>query len=214
MVNSSIKLNSYVRSVAAILLVYISLLAGCSSKTAPLPKLAANDVVLAFGDSLTFGTGANENDSYPAILSSLIKRKVIRAGVPGETSAEGLRRLPDALDEHQPKLMILCLGGNDFLRKLGEQQAENNLRDMIKLSRARGISVMLLGVPKPALFGGGSADFYRKLAQEFNLPIEENIFGEVLHKNELKSDAVHPNAKGYRVVAEAVAGLLKKAGAV
>jgi lysophospholipase L1-like esterase len=190
------------------------MLAGCGAKTTPLQKLASNDVILAFGDSLTFGTGANENESYPAVLSSLINRKVIRAGVPGETSVEGLRRLPEVLEEHQPKLMILCLGGNDFLRKLSEKEAENNLRDMIKFTRARGVAIVLLGVPKPALFGGGSADFYRKLAQEFNLPIEENILGEVLHKNDLKSDAVHPNGKGYRVVAEAVATLLKKAGAI
>jgi acyl-CoA thioesterase I len=189
-------------------------LAACGNKIAPLPKLSANDVVLAFGDSLTYGTGANENESYPAVLATLIQRTVVRAGVPGETSAEGLRRLPEVLDEHQPRLMILCLGGNDFLRKMSEQQAENNLSQIIKLTRARGIAVMLLGVPKPVLFGGGSAEFYRKLAQEFNLPIEENIFGDVLHKNELKSDSVHPNAKGYRVVAEAVAGLLKKAGAL
>jgi acyl-CoA thioesterase I len=188
------------------------MLASCGAKTAPLPKLATNDVVLAFGDSLTFGTGANETESYPAVLASLIQRKVIRAGVPGETSAEGSHRLPEVLDEHHPKLLILCLGGNDFLRKLNEQETENNLRNMIKLTRARGIAVMLLGVPKPALFGGGSADFYRKLAQEFYLPLEENIFSDVLHKNELKSDAVHPNAKGYRAVAEAVAVLLKKAG--
>ncbi|MEY4728906.1 MAG: hypothetical protein RL020_64 [Pseudomonadota bacterium] len=191
-----------------------TMLAACGAKIAPLQKLASDDVILAFGDSLTYGTGANENESYPAVLSSLIQRKVIRAGVPGETSAEGLRRLPDVLDEHKPRLMILCLGGNDFLRKMSEQQAENNLRDMIKLARTRGIAILLLGVPKPALFGGGSADFYRKLAQEFNLPIEENIFGDVLHKNEFKSDAVHPNAKGYRLVAEAIAGLLKKTGAV
>ncbi|MGB8339721.1 MAG: arylesterase [Burkholderiales bacterium] len=197
-----------------ILLTFISMLAGCGAKTAPLPRLSANDVVLAFGDSLTYGTGANENESYPAILANLIQRKVIRAGVPGETSAEGLRRLPEVLDEHIPRLMILCLGGNDFLRKMSEQQVENNLRDMIKLARTRGIAVVMLGVPKPALFGGGSVDIYRKLAQEFNLPIEENIFGDVLHKNELKSDTIHPNAKGYRVVAEAVAGLLKKAGAL
>ncbi len=214
MTNNSIKSNSYIFYSVALLLLFISVLAGCGSKAAPLPKLAANDVVLAFGDSLTFGTGANETESYPAVLSALIQRKVIRAGVPGETSSEGLRRLPEMLEEHQPKLMILCLGGNDFLRKLGEQQVENNLRDMIKLTRARGIGVVLLGVPKPALFGGGSADFYRKLAQEFNLPLEDHIFGDVLRKHEWKSDAVHPNAKGYHLVAEAVAGLLKKAGAV
>ncbi len=213
MPNNSIKTYSYIISLVALVLVSLAL-GACTAKTAPLPKLSASDVILAFGDSLTYGTGATENDSYPIVLASLINRKVIRAGVPGETTAEGLRRLPETLDEHKPKLMILCLGGNDFLRKQSEQQAERNLREMIKLTRARGIAVALIGVPKPAIFGGDSAEFYRKLAQEFSLPLQADILGDVLHKNELKSDAFHPNAKGYRVVAEAVAALLKKAGAV
>lgn len=213
MQNNSIKSISYKIFALAVLYALLTLSA-CGAKTAPLPKLDATDVILAFGDSLTYGTGANENESYPAVLASLINRKVIRAGVPGETTAEGLRRLPETLDEHKPKLMILCLGGNDFFRKQSEQQAESNLREMIKLTRARGIAVALIGVPKPAIFGGDSAEFYRRLAQEFSLPLQGDILGDVLHKNELKSDAFHPNAKGYRVVAEAVAALLKKAGAV
>ncbi|MGB8855181.1 MAG: arylesterase [Burkholderiales bacterium] len=214
MKNNSLKANSYKIFCGVLLVFYCAMLGACGGKTAALPRLATDDVVLAFGDSLTFGTGASEGESYPAVLATIIKRKIIRAGVPGETTAEGLRRLPDALDEHQPKLLILCSGGNDFLRKMSEQQAENNLREMIRLVRARGIAVVLLGVPKPALFGGGSADLYRKLAQEFSLPLEENIFAHVLRKNELKADPIHPNAKGYRAVAEAVAALLKKAGAV
>jgi lysophospholipase L1-like esterase len=214
MENNSLKSISYIIFCGVLLVFYCAILGACGGKTAALPRLATNDVVLAFGDSLTFGPGASEGESYPAVLASIIQRNVIGAGVPGETTAEGLRRLPDALDEHRPTLLILCSGGNDFLRKMSEQQAENNLREMIKLVRARGIAVVLLGVPKPALFGGGSADLYRKLAQEFSLPLEENIFADVLRKNELKADPVHPNAKGYRVVADAVATLLKKAGAV
>ena len=105
--------------------------------------------MLAFGDSLTFGTGANEDESYPAQLERMIGRRVVRAGVPGEVTAQALARLPAALDEHAPRLLLLCIGGNDFLRRLGNQQAERNVREMVKLARSRGIDVLLIGTPEP-----------------------------------------------------------------
>src|SRR5918995_5522262 len=107
-------------------------------------RLPPDAVVLAFGDSLTFGTGASEPESYPAQLEALIGRRVVRAGVPGEVSAQALARLPGELDEHAPRLLLLCIGGNDFLRRLGNQQAERNVRDMVKLARSRGVAGMLI----------------------------------------------------------------------
>lgn len=188
-------------------------LAGCGSSTPKLSKLPADAVVLAFGDSLTFGTGAQAETSYPAVLEKLIGRKVWSAGVPGEVSAAGLARLPSALDYYQPRLLILCHGGNDFLRKLGDAQAAENLRAMIRLARERGIDVMLVAVPKPGLFPS-PPDFYAEIAKEFRLPYEDAALKAILRDNELKSDIAHPNAKGYAKLAEAVAAALKKSGAL
>lgn len=188
-------------------------LAACAGNVPELPKLQSGDVVLAFGDSLTFGTGAGEAESYPAVLSGLIGRPVIRSGVPGEVTAEGLERLPQALDEHQPRLVILCLGGNDLLRKADPALTEANLRAMIRLVKERGIAVVLVGVPRPGLFAD-PPPYYEKLAKEFGLPYEGKAVKDVLYANELKSDAIHPNAQGYRKMAEAIAGLLKEAGAL
>lgn len=187
--------------------------ASACSKTVAIPKLSADVVVLAFGDSLTHGTGASEAESYPAQLAAMVGRKVVRAGVPGEVSESGLARLPAALDEHAPKLLILCHGGNDFLRKLPRDKAAENVRAMVRLAQSRGIAVILIGTPEPGLTVSTPA-FYAEIAKEFRIPYEGEVMGNVLRSAALKSDTVHPNAAGYRVIAEKLAGLLRKAGAV
>jgi lysophospholipase L1-like esterase len=190
----------------------LALLAACGGQP-KLPPLAPNAVVLAFGDSLTFGTGANLNESYPVRVEALIGRKVVAAGVPGELSAAGLARLPSALEEAKPQLVILCEGGNDFLQKLDEGQAANNIRAMVRLARAQGAQVVLIGVPKPGLLPS-PPDFYEDIAKEFGIPYEGRALKKILTDNALKSDLVHPNAAGYARLAEAIAALLKKTGAV
>jgi len=198
---------------AFVLLLLAGALAACGGSSARLSRLPADAVILAFGDSLTFGSGAQPRESYPAVLETLIARKVQGAGVPGEVSAAGLARLPSALDYYQPKLVILCHGGNDFLRKLGDAQAADNLRAMIRLARARNIEVVLIGVPKPGLFPS-PPDFYADIAREFGLPYEDAALKTILRDNELKSDLVHPNARGYARLAQALASLLRKSGAL
>ena len=188
-------------------------LSGCGPSVPKIAKLDAQAVVLAFGDSLTFGTGAEPNQSYPVVLERLIGRKVVAAGVPGEISEEGLARLPETLDEAKPALLILCHGGNDFLQKLDEAKAAANLRAMIRLARARSIAVVLIATPKPGLPPSVPA-FYGDIAKEFAVPMDDGILKSVLLDNALKSDLVHPNAKGYEKIAETVAKLLRKAGAV
>jgi lysophospholipase L1-like esterase len=187
-------------------------LAGCGERP-KLEHLASDAVVLAFGDSLTYGTGAAEHESYPAQLEHLIGRRVVRAGVPGEVTAQALARLPQTLDEHSPRLMLLCIGGNDFLRRLGIPQAEANVRAMVKLARARGIDVVLIGTPEPGLSLAPPA-FFAAIAAEFRLPYEDAAMAQVLKDSALKSDPIHPNARGYRVIAERLAERLKQSGAI
>jgi lysophospholipase L1-like esterase len=195
-----------------LLAIALLVLAGCG-KQARLPPLAPDAVVLAFGDSLTYGTGADERDSYPAQLALLIGRKVARAGVPGEISGDGLARLPEALDEHQPGLLVLCHGGNDFLRRLSKQQVAANVRGMIRLAQSHGIPVVLIGTPEPG-FAVTAPEFYAEIAKEFGIPYEDGVIGKILRDSSLKSDPIHPNARGYRLIAERVAELLKKSGAL
>lgn len=90
-----------------------------------LQPLTKNAVILAFGDSLTHGTGASIEQAYPQKLQAMLSRTVINAGVPGEISQTGLKRLPGLLKKYQPELLILCHGGNDILRK---KKPETNQR--------------------------------------------------------------------------------------
>jgi lysophospholipase L1-like esterase len=193
-------------------LLLVVLLVACGERP-KLERLAGDAVVLAFGDSLTYGTGASEEESYPAQLEKLIQRRVVRAGVPGEVTAQALARLPAVLDDHAPRLLLLCIGGNDFLRRLGNAQAERNVREMVKLARGRNVAVLLIGTPEPG-FSVSPPAFYAAIAKEFKLPYEEAVIGEVLKDRSLKSDPIHPNARGYRVIAERLAEALKRSGAI
>lgn len=189
------------------------LLAGCEDPVPRLPPLPAAAKVLAFGDSLTFGTGVLPEQSYPVVLQRLIGREVVNGGVPGETSAEGLRRLPIWLDEAEPGLLVLCHGANDLLRSLSEEKAAENLRAMVRMARERGIEVILIAVPKFGLMRS-PPKFYEEIAAEFDIPIEKGILDEIVRNRALKTDSVHPNAEGYRLIAQSVFTLLQSAGAL
>ena len=196
-----------------LLLICAILLGACGNDTPPLPRLSEDAVILAFGDSLTFGTGAASTDSYPAQLQQLTGRRVINAGVPGEVSAAGLRRLPGLLDRHQPALLLLCHGGNDILRGLSRSALRRNLDDMISLARQRDIAVVLLAVPEFGLFLQ-AADVYAELARTHNIPLQNDALPDILQRASLKADQVHPNDKGYRKLAQSLATLLQDAGAI
>jgi lysophospholipase L1-like esterase len=184
----------------------------CSKQPALVP-LAPEATVLAFGDSLTYGTGAAETESYPAVLSALIGRKVVNAGIPGEVSAEGAARLPDVLDREKPALLILCHGGNDLLRRQDQGLLAENLRSMIRAAKSQGAEVVLLAVPSLGL-SFTPPPLYAEVAKEFGIPLESKALPQILAKKSLKSDQVHPNAAGYRKLAGEVAALLRKSGAV
>ena len=202
------------RLIAVATLVFSGCL-GISSceRTTKLQPLGNDAVILAFGDSLTAGSGADKDQSYPARLQSLLSRTVINAGVPGEISINGLRRLPGLLKRYQPDLVIICHGANDILRKLDLQRTRDNIQQMIELSHSQGTQVVLIGVPEFSLFLS-TAPFYQALADANRVPIEDSVLGEVLKQPALKADHVHPNAAGYAVIAERLTALLADSDAI
>ena len=189
------------------------LLTGCGEATVELNPLPPGTSVLAFGDSLTAGYGAGPGQSYPEVLAELAVLDIVNAGISGEVSATGLQRLPGVLAEHRPALVILCHAGNDMLRSTGNMAAKANLLAMIEQIRASGAQVVLLGVPQPGLLLS-TADFYQEIADETAVAYLPDVMTDVLSQRSLRSDAAHPNAAGYQVIAEAVHGFLLDAGAL
>jgi acyl-CoA thioesterase-1 len=190
----------------------VALLSGCDSG----PKLAtlpADAVILAFGNSLTHGTGAGGGATYPQRLADLTGHVVVNAGVPGEETDAGLARLPGELAESTPALVIIAHGGNDILRRRDLVRTEDNLRQMIALVRRNGAEVLLVGIPKPGLFLSAHP-MYRELADELKVPLEARALAEILADAALKSDGIHPNADGYRRLAEALTAKLRETGAI
>lgn len=164
--------------------------------------------VVAFGDSITYGYRVDKDKNYPAQLSQLLQTEVINAGVNGETSGQGLRRLPSVLEKYKPQILIICEGGNDILRRRSLVKARENIAQMIQLARSKNIFVVLIGVPTVEVLTLSTAQFYQDLAQEFNVPLEDTALEEILSDDSLKIDQVHPNEEGYRILSNKIANLV------
>ena len=185
------------------------------SKTAPHAALPEGSTILALGDSLTAGYGADATAAYPAVLAGFTGWQVINGGVSGNTSAQALARLP-ALMRRQPQLVLVSIGGNDFLRKVPEADTRSNIRQIVQQIKAAGVPAVLVAVPyftTGALFGRLSEHpMYEELAAELNVPLFKGAWAEVLGNKKLKSDQIHANAQGYRVFAEKMWAFLKQQG--
>ena len=185
------------------------------SKTAPHAALPEGSTILALGDSLTAGYGADAAAAYPAVLAGFTGWQVINGGVSGNTSAQALARLP-ALMRRQPQLVLVSIGGNDFLRKVPEADTRSNIRQIVQQIKAAGMPAVLVAVPyftTGALFGRLSEHpMYEELAAELNVPLLKGAWAEVLGDKKLKSDQIHANAQGYRVFAENMWAFLKQQG--
>lgn len=173
-----------------------------------------NGTLLAFGDSLSYGYGTKNpsRESYPAVLARLTGQRVINAGVNGETTAEGLQRIDTLLQQYQPGLTLLCLGGNDLLQRIPEERIRANLAAMIEKVQAAGSELLLIGVPDLGILGLKSLPLYEELSDKYGVPMEGEALPAILNDRRLKSDPIHPNAEGYRLLAEKIYEKLKEEG--
>lgn len=197
--------------IGIVVLIFLFLF-GCSS-TPQLSPLLSGSVILAFGDSLTYGQGVSRDKSYPMILGQLIHHNVINAGINGLDTTNALKILPGLLDQHNPSLVIMSIGGNDMLRKVKVTLIQENIEKLIEMLQARGIDVVLLAEPQPRLLAS-SPGYYKFIGEKYHIPVEMNLVASLERRAEYKSDLIHLNVQGYEKMAEGVAKLLKKAGAI
>ena len=192
-------------------------LAACGRKPPRYATIPGGSTVLALGDSLTFGTGAAGGSDYPARLAELTGWKVVNAGVPGNTSGQARERLTSLLGEHAPRLVLLSIGGNDFLRQVPESETRTNIGAMLDEIRAAGAQPVLIAVPRPAVMAAllRSLDdhpLYEALAEESRVPLFASGWSSVLSDPALKADQIHANAAGYERFARELHGFLRETG--
>lgn len=179
--------------------------------------LAPGAVVLAFGDSVTYGTGAGQGEDYPRQLARHSGWKVINAGIPGDTAGAAKSRIEALLQKTDPELVIIELGGNDFLRRRSENEVKEDLRAILHAVRTSGAIPVLVGVPELSIWRAtigrlSDSAIYGELAREEEVLLVGSVFSSVLSDAALRTDRIHPNAEGYRVLADGIADALTEAG--
>lgn len=170
-------------------------------------------LIVAFGDSLTAGHGVGVDESYPAQLQKRLNDlnyhyRVVNAGVSGDTTAGGLRRVSWVLKSN-PDLVILELGGNDGLRGLSLEQTRNNLSEIIQRFQEAGVEIILAGMKLPPNYGpeytAGFEAIYPALAKEYQLPLIPFFLEGVAASSTLnQADGIHPTKEGYRIIVEEI----------
>jgi acyl-CoA hydrolase len=206
-----------------IYLLFIFALVSCGKAVEKYAAIPQGATVLILGDSLSYGTGANlgasKGEDYPALLAKSTGWNIINEGIPGDTTAGGLERLPSLLEQHQPKLLMVVLGGNDFLHHVPESQTVINLKAILAQAKQKGVTSILVAIPEVSALRAAVGNLqdhplYEKLAEETATPLIAEVFADVLSDRDLKADQIHPNAQGYVEVSKKMDEKLKLLGFV
>lgn len=159
-------------------------------------------LIVAFGDSLIVGVGAPETEGFVGTLSEMIGETVMNEGMRGDTTADGLKRIESVLSK-EPRIVLLLLGGNDYLRRVPKEETFKNLRTIITALQTQGVVVVLLGIQGGLLTDGYDEDF-EVLARETKSAYVPNVLNGIFGNSELMFDSIHPNKEGYRRIAEKI----------
>ena len=169
---------------------------------------SAGQTIVCFGDSLTEGIGAGQGEDYPSVLSRLIAAPVVNAGHRGDTTAAALGRLSSDVMDRNPRLVIVLLGGNDFLRQVPISDTRKNMETTVRKIQERGAMVVIVAM-KLGLFTDEYGAMMEELAKKFGALLVPQVTKGILTDAKLKSDAIHPNGAGYQLIAERVAEKIK-----
>ena len=183
-------------------MVLVCLFSGCvRSDIANLESRGKN--IICFGDSITVGFGAENGQDYPTALAKMINLPVVNAGLNGDTSGEGLGRIEADVLSKDPLLVIIEFGGNDFLNKLSVQETAKNIEEMVKIIQRRGAMVAIADISTFMVMSEYGKEF-KLLSKKYGTILIPGILNGIITDPELKSDFVHPNSKGYQLIAHRV----------
>lgn len=169
---------------------------------------SSGETIICFGDSLTEGVGAVSGEDYPTVLSRRLGVPVMNAGRRGDTTAQALERLSEAVLQKRPRLVIVLLGGNDFLRRLPRQETRKNLEEIVRRIQGQGAMVAIAGI-RLGLFTDEFSAIFEETAEQFGALYIPQVMKGVLRDASLRSDPIHPNAGGYRLMAERIGEKVK-----
>ena len=169
---------------------------------------SAGETVICFGDSLTEGVGAESGEEYPTVLSRLLGMRVVNVGYRGDTSARALERISDSVVNKNPRLVIVLLGGNDFLRQVPTEETRKNLKEIVRRIQDHGAMVAIAGM-KLGFFTDEYGPIFQETAEEFGALYIPQVLKGILNDSKFKSDQIHPNGAGYRLIAERIAEKIK-----
>ena len=176
------------------------------SKITNYPSMGSS--IVMFGDSLTVGIGASEGNSLPELLSKKINQPVINMGVRGETSRDGLSRINKVTEEH-PRVVLVLFGGNDYLQEIPSSETFKNIDAIVTKIQQSGAVVVLLGIQGGILSDPYEAEF-KKIAKKRGTLYVKNVLDGIIGNEDLMFDEVHPNDKGYALIAKKILPVLKK----
>jgi acyl-CoA thioesterase I len=189
------------------------LVALIAAGAAPAAAAPADRVIVALGDSLTAGWGVTADEAWPALLEARLRRegyryRVVNAGVSGDTTAGGLRRL-DWVLRARPAIAIVALGANDGLRGQPPAAMRENLQAIVERLRAEGVAVLLAGMRMPPNYGAAFTREYAAVFADVARSTEVTLLpflldGVAAEPRLNQADGTHPNAAGHRVIAETV----------
>lgn len=168
-----------------------------------------NSQIVAFGDSLVAGVGATSGNDFVSVLSRMLGNPIVNLGVLGDTTAQGLARV-DQVIAKDPGTVILLLGGNDYLKKIPQEETFANLRSIIAKLQAQGAVVVLLGV-RGGILRDNFIDGFDALAEETGVIYVPDVLDGLIGRDAYMSDAIHPNDQGYAQIAERVFSAIEAA---
>jgi lysophospholipase L1-like esterase len=189
--------------------VFIIILFFYFKKDAPITNLdSPNQTIVAFGDSFVSGVGSTQGNDLVSLISKEIGEPIINLGVSGNTSAMGLERISEVIDQN-PRLVFVLFGGNDFLRKVPIETTFQNIDDIVVQLQNAGSAVVLLGI-KGGVLNDSYAERFKEIAKNRNVIYVPNVLQGLVGDSTLMSDAIHPNNTGYKLISEKIMKEVRK----